>query len=442
MIGTAKLGGAVLFFWYYGSPEYTDVGYQPDQPIDYSHKFHVGTLGLDCRYCHSFIETSYEANIPSTETCMNCHQNIQKDSEELDKLKASWNDKEPIEWVKVHMLPDYAYFNHSVHLNVGQRLIDSNNNGKWDKGEPGIAAELFFDCNSDYSICEGDVDWEKSMGNGKWDFEDLDDNGICDYELKFDKKSKAPIWETFNSKECEPFEDEKNNIWDKGEPFEDIIGNGRWDEGEEFVDGESFTDKNNNGRWDDAEDFVDLNGNGKCDKRNIMFMDQLPGVEIAERKTVYMDYVTKIDTLSVDSLYSSIQNFRHNYTQNDLFLIDVTRFENDLIKLHIEDELGFKATSFSSNNEGPSELLAEEYKKERFYFNIPFLANSLFLDLYYKEKEEKDVVISSPIPKNENWQYWQKINYSDQNYFSVPTPFWFYTGDHGNISNNEKSWVE
>ena len=154
VIGTAKLGGAVLFFWYYGSPEYTDVGYQPDQPIDYSHKFHVGTLGLDCRYCHSFIETSYEANIPSTETCMNCHQNIQKDSEELDKLKASWNDKEPIEWVKVHMLPDYAYFNHSVHLNIGQKLIDSNNNGKWDKGEEYEELGVGIGCVS----CHGRVD--------------------------------------------------------------------------------------------------------------------------------------------------------------------------------------------------------------------------------------------------------------------------------------------
>ena len=114
------------------------MGYKPDQPIDYSHKFHVGTLGLDCRYCHSFIETSHEANIPSTEKCMNCHDNIEKESKELDKLKASWGtdgDGPPIEWVKVHMLPDYAYFNHSVHLNIGQKLIDLNGDGVWNEGE-------------------------------------------------------------------------------------------------------------------------------------------------------------------------------------------------------------------------------------------------------------------------------------------------------------------
>ena len=109
----------MFFFWYYGSPKYTDVGYQPDQPIDYSHKFHVGTLGLDCRYCHNFVETSHEANIPPTTTCMNCHKNIRKESSDLTLLKNSYNNDTPIEWIKVHMLPDYAYFDHSVHLNSG-----------------------------------------------------------------------------------------------------------------------------------------------------------------------------------------------------------------------------------------------------------------------------------------------------------------------------------
>jgi len=136
------------------------VGYQPDQPIDYSHKFHVGTLGLDCRYCHSFVETSYEANVPATEKCMNCHQNIQKDSEELDKLKESWESRTPIEWVNVHMLPDYAYFNHSVHLNVGQKLVDSLNS-RWDEGED------FVDANNNKKWDEGE-DFTDAL-NGKWD---------------------------------------------------------------------------------------------------------------------------------------------------------------------------------------------------------------------------------------------------------------------------------
>ena len=118
-MGISLLGGVVFFFWYYASPKYTDVGYQPEQPIDYSHKFHVGTLGLDCRYCHSFVEESHEANIPSTSVCMNCHSNIRKESEDLSLLKESYEEETPIEWVKVHMLPDYAYFDHSVHVNAG-----------------------------------------------------------------------------------------------------------------------------------------------------------------------------------------------------------------------------------------------------------------------------------------------------------------------------------
>ena len=117
-MGGSTLGGLVFFFWYYGSPEYTDVGYQPEQPINYSHKFHVGELGLDCRYCHSFVEVSPEANVPPTSTCWNCHEHIDKNSSDLALLKEKHDNKESIEWVKVHMLPDFAYFDHSVHLNA------------------------------------------------------------------------------------------------------------------------------------------------------------------------------------------------------------------------------------------------------------------------------------------------------------------------------------
>ena len=154
VVGASTVGGIVFFFTYYGSPKYTDVGYQPDQPIDYSHKFHVGTLGLDCRYCHSFVETSSEANIPATEKCMNCHQNIQKQSDELDKLKAKWDNEETTEWVQVHLLPDYAYFNHSVHLNVGQKLVDLNGNGEWDEGEDYEALGVGVGCVE----CHGRID--------------------------------------------------------------------------------------------------------------------------------------------------------------------------------------------------------------------------------------------------------------------------------------------
>jgi len=106
-------------FWYWGSPYYTDVGYQPEQPVPYSHKFHVGELGMDCRYCHTGVETSAVAGIPSTQTCMNCHVMVLPDSDSLKVVKASWDTNKPIKWVRVHKSPDYVYFDHSAHINTG-----------------------------------------------------------------------------------------------------------------------------------------------------------------------------------------------------------------------------------------------------------------------------------------------------------------------------------
>jgi hypothetical protein len=109
----------VGFFWYYGSPWYTDVGYRPVQPVRYSHNLHAGDLGLDCRYCHYDIEISPVANIPATQICMNCHKVILTDSERLLPVRESWENNIPIKWVRVHDLPDYVYFTHSAHLRVG-----------------------------------------------------------------------------------------------------------------------------------------------------------------------------------------------------------------------------------------------------------------------------------------------------------------------------------
>ncbi|MEZ4704919.1 MAG: cytochrome c3 family protein [Bdellovibrionota bacterium] len=115
----AGLVGITLFVWYYFSPQYTEVGYQPKQPIEYSHKLHAGDLGIDCRYCHSSVESTPFAGIPSTQVCMNCHNMIGKDNPKLAPLRESWETGKPIEWIRVHDLPDYAYFNHSVHVHAG-----------------------------------------------------------------------------------------------------------------------------------------------------------------------------------------------------------------------------------------------------------------------------------------------------------------------------------
>jgi hypothetical protein len=128
IILAALLLGATGFFWYYGSPWYTDVGYRPLQPIAYSHKLHAGDLGLDCRYCHSQIEKSAHANVPSTQTCMNCHRLIGQDNEKLLPVRESWANQRAIQWTRVHKLPDYAYFDHSAHLRAGINCINCHGN--------------------------------------------------------------------------------------------------------------------------------------------------------------------------------------------------------------------------------------------------------------------------------------------------------------------------
>jgi hypothetical protein len=113
----AILGLAGLY--YYGPPEYTRVGYRPVQPVAFSHAQHVGQLGMSCLYCHSNVEESPHANIPPTQTCINCHQHIKPDSPKLAMVQASWKSGSPISWVRVHKTPDYVYFNHAVHVRRG-----------------------------------------------------------------------------------------------------------------------------------------------------------------------------------------------------------------------------------------------------------------------------------------------------------------------------------
>lgn len=122
-IGTLVGSAVVTFaFYWWASPLHTDVGYAPKQPVAYSHKLHVGELQMDCRYCHTYVEQGPHAGVPATATCMNCHKQVKKDSEALKPVRESWADgagTKSVEWVKVHKLPDYAFFNHSAHVGVG-----------------------------------------------------------------------------------------------------------------------------------------------------------------------------------------------------------------------------------------------------------------------------------------------------------------------------------
>ena len=120
--------GVVWFVWYYFSPEYTDVGYRPHQPVPYSHKMHAGDLGVDCRYCHTSVERQAHANVPPTRTCMNCHTMVKPDTEKMKPVSASFASGQPMEWIRVHHLPDFVYFNHSAHIHAGVGCISCHGN--------------------------------------------------------------------------------------------------------------------------------------------------------------------------------------------------------------------------------------------------------------------------------------------------------------------------
>jgi len=96
----------------------------PIQPVGFSHATHAGQLGIDCRYCHSAVERSWYSNIPSSSTCMNCHSQVLKDDPRLDLVRESAASGKPIPWIQIHKLPDFAYFNHSVHVTRGISCVE------------------------------------------------------------------------------------------------------------------------------------------------------------------------------------------------------------------------------------------------------------------------------------------------------------------------------
>ena len=130
-------------------PTIINVGHQPLQPVPFSHKLHAGTLKLDCRYCHNTVEKAGHAAIPPTSTCGNCHGGnrvktdekgqpvtlgvVKPDSPLLQKVRDSLEDNDPIEWERVHDLPDFVYFNHAVHVNRGVSCVSCH--GRIDKME-------------------------------------------------------------------------------------------------------------------------------------------------------------------------------------------------------------------------------------------------------------------------------------------------------------------
>lgn len=120
VVGLLVAGGGLMIVLQFNRTPYVTQAFQPrEQPVQFSHKHHVGDDGIDCRYCHTSVETAATAGLPATKTCMNCHSQLFANSPYLEIVRESWRTGQPIKWTRVHDLPDFAYFNHSIHVNKG-----------------------------------------------------------------------------------------------------------------------------------------------------------------------------------------------------------------------------------------------------------------------------------------------------------------------------------
>jgi hypothetical protein len=115
VLGVVGLAGYKL----QSSPWVTREGLRPEQPVPFSHQHHVSGLGIDCRFCHTSVETSGFAGVPPTKTCMNCHSQIWTNAPLLEPVRASFKDNKSLVWTRVHDLPDFVYFSHEIHINKG-----------------------------------------------------------------------------------------------------------------------------------------------------------------------------------------------------------------------------------------------------------------------------------------------------------------------------------
>jgi hypothetical protein len=161
--------GVFAVFWVYLTPPNLQVGYTPKQPVDYSHRLHAGELGLDCRYCHSQVERSAKAMVPPTQTCMGCHAVVRPDSVKLAAVRKSWETDESIGWIRVHQIPDHAFFNHSAHLNAGVGCASCH--GRIDQMEVvGIVEPIAMQwCLSCHRNPEAHIRPKSEVTNMKWE---------------------------------------------------------------------------------------------------------------------------------------------------------------------------------------------------------------------------------------------------------------------------------
>lgn len=144
ILGGLILLAAVVGFlvWFIHSPTFNKVGVAVDQPVPFPHGFHVAAVGLNCRYCHESVDKSSFAGMPNTETCMSCHSQVKLDSPLLQPVRDSWANNTPIVWNRVNNLPDYAFFNHSIHINKGVGCESCH--GRVDQQTTAVKSQTFY----------------------------------------------------------------------------------------------------------------------------------------------------------------------------------------------------------------------------------------------------------------------------------------------------------
>ncbi len=165
---TGVLAIGLVLFGLSHSDYVGSVGIAPAQPVPFSHKHHSGELGLDCRYCHQQVEAQATAGLPPTHTCMTCHSEIWTGSPMLAPVRESLANNEPLHWTRVNRLPDYAYFNHSIHITKG--IGCSSCHGAMDTMQLTYAAQSFrmeF-CLSCHRAPENFVRPQQEVWNMEW----------------------------------------------------------------------------------------------------------------------------------------------------------------------------------------------------------------------------------------------------------------------------------
>jgi hypothetical protein len=207
------VGVASALYW---SPVVTRVNVVKEQPIPFSHQRHVQGNGLDCRYCHTNVETGNFAGIPATETCMTCHSQILTDQEMFQPLHDSWNTGKSIEWVRLNDLPDFVYFDHSIHINkgIGCNHCHSNKTHKIEEMRLTAKAQRFnmswcLDCHKDpakfirpksevfnmaWNIRDAKSDTVKQIHNhGFENQKDLGEQLVKDYNVEVEQLTNCSI---------------------------------------------------------------------------------------------------------------------------------------------------------------------------------------------------------------------------------------------------------